>query len=74
MAEFSKEYLVATGTDLVPDFSYITELIENPKKTEIFRICEGFGSIGVTLINDEPHLVYLDSKIISLKEAIENCK
>lgn len=74
MAEFSKEYLDAIGSNMIPDFSYIDELNENPKEVEGIRICEGFGSIGVKLISEKPYLIFLNSEPISLSEAIEKVK
>ncbi len=74
MAEFSKEYLEAIGSTMLPDFSYIDELNQNPNEIEGFRICEGFGSIGAKWISEEPYLVFLNSEPISLSKAIEKVK
>nr|WP_294858675.1 hypothetical protein [uncultured Fluviicola sp.] len=74
MAEFSSEYIETIGSKMIPDFSYLEELIANPKATEVFRICEGFGSIGVKLILNEPHLIFLNSESKPLSLVIDSLR
>lgn len=59
MAEFSKEYIEATGHQMLPDFSLVAMLedIEPPKEFDTVAyksvICEGIGCIAVGKLNDE---------------------
>lgn len=62
MAEFSKEYLDTIDTNMIPDFSYLDLLKRYPKKTELSRICEGFGSVGVMRKNNFLYLLFINSE------------
>ncbi len=71
MAEFSKEYLEASNSDMIPDFSYIDELNNSFRELEMSWICEGFGSIGAKFLADGLYLIFLNSEPILLTELIE---
>lgn len=71
MSEFSKEYLRAIGSSWKSDFSYIEELKEKKDNNEVFRICEGFGSVGIKTIADEPFLLFLDRSTRKLSTEID---
>lgn len=78
MAEFSKEYLEAISSDMIPDFCYIDEfkLLLDGFSNQL--ICEGFGSVGVMNKNgiccllfwDRPDPIPIQEFILEYKKSL----
>lgn len=54
MAEYSREYFELIGENMPGDFSYRKEFSKLKEGEYFYEICEGFGTIGITRINNKP--------------------
>ena len=74
MSEFSREYYEAINDfDSTFDFCYF-EIFKELKESEIVNeICEGFGSIGIARIKNQPQLLFKVNGVIEYKHLFDTC-
>ena len=72
MSEFSREYYEAKKDfDSTFDFCYF-EIFKELKESEIVNeICEGFGSIGIARIKNQPQLLFKVNGVIEYKHLFD---
>jgi len=74
MSEFSREYYDSINDFDTPfDFCYF-EIFKELKESEIVNeICEGFGSIGIARIKNQPQLLFKVNGVIEYKHLFDTC-